>query len=59
MKKIAIIASVIASALVLASCASKGTMDQSTTAASSTQTSAAPAAHHHRHHDYKGESATK
>jgi len=48
MKKIAWVLGVMASALVLASCASKGTTDQ-TVAPQTT----APA--HHGHHDYKGE----
>ena len=54
MKKFAIVASVIATAFVLASCASKGTYDNGPVAAP-----AAPVAktchHHHCHHDYKGE----
>ena len=49
MKKIALLLSVIASALVLASCASKGTMDQS-----NVSSTPAPV-----HHDYKGETSTK
>jgi PBP1b-binding outer membrane lipoprotein LpoB len=53
MKKIAIIASIIASAFVLTSCASQAPSNQS--AAASSQSSVATA----HHHDYKGESATK
>jgi len=50
MKKIALMLGVVASVLVLASCASKGTADQTTAAPAQV----APA-HHHHHHDYKGE----
>lgn len=49
MKKIALVLAVMASALVLASCASKGTANQTV----APQTTAP--AHHHGHHDYKGE----
>jgi ABC-type glycerol-3-phosphate transport system substrate-binding protein len=54
MKKIVLALSVIASALVLASCASKGntSMDQGAMASAPAQT--ATVSHHHRH-DYKGE----
>ncbi len=60
MKKIAILATMIASAFVLASCASKATSSDQVSAASmsSTQTVAAPVCKHHhckKHHDYKGE----
>ncbi|EKD72337.1 MAG: hypothetical protein ACD_45C00701G0008 [uncultured bacterium] len=48
MKKIASILGVMTFAFVLASCASKGPMDQGTTM-TSTQTSSG------HHHDYKGE----
>jgi outer membrane murein-binding lipoprotein Lpp len=53
MKKIILALGVVASVLVLASCASKGTMDQSATDTSSTQTSTSA------HHDFKGESSLK
>ncbi len=54
MKKIALLISVIATAFVLASCATK-TAPQAP-AASSTQTAPVSAKHHHHHHhDYKGE----
>lgn len=49
MKKIAIIASIIAAAFVVTSCATKGTSDNMSTA-SSAQTGTAK-----HHHDYKGE----
>ncbi|HSW93808.1 MAG TPA: hypothetical protein VLJ15_05555 [Gammaproteobacteria bacterium] len=53
MKKIAFILAIMASALVLTSCASKGTPAQTT----APDTTAAPHHHHHHHghHDYKGE----
>lgn len=50
MKKIAILASIIASALVVVSCASK-TADVAPAPVAQT----APAGHHHHHHDLKGE----
>ncbi len=50
MKKIALVLAAMASVLVLASCASKGTTVDQTAAPQTT----APA-HHHGHHDYKGE----
>lgn len=49
MKKILLVIGVVASAMVLASCASKGTVDQTP----APQATTAPA--HHGHHDYKGE----
>lgn len=48
MKKIAFVLGVVASALILASCASKGTTDQ-------TAATATPAPATTTHHDYKGE----
>lgn len=50
MKKIAFLLGVVASALVLASCATKDTAADQTVVP---QTTTAPA--HHGHHDYKGE----
>lgn len=54
MKKIALVLSVLASALVLASCASQGVKDQSTTTTSSADSTVQTSAGH-QHHDYKGE----
>ena len=56
MKKIAVVVSTIALASVLASCASKGTMDQPTQAAPAVNSSETTASAHHGH-DYKGEMA--
>lgn len=53
MKKIALVLSVIASAMILSSCASQGSMSPGSatmTDSSASQTAAAPA-----HRDYKGE----
>lgn len=50
MKKIALVLGVIASALVLASCANKGPADQTVAPQTTTVTTS-----HHGHHDYKGE----
>jgi hypothetical protein len=54
MKKIAVVVSAIALVSVLASCASKGTMDQTTQATPAMSSSETTASAHHGH-DYKGE----
>ena len=50
MKKITLALAILASTLVLASCASKGTTEQTPAPEATTA-----GHHHHGHHDYKGE----
>ncbi len=60
MKKIALVLSIVASALVLASCANKGT-EQPTVVSTDNNAKvvAVPAKHHRHHHNYKGEAAAQ